>query len=221
MPVTDWLLDSDPAIRWQVMRDLTDEPAEAVAAERAKIASEGWGARLLALQGADGQWGRDVLPPTSEGAGDDLPDVGTRKLLRELHEVSLDRLAGYLDLDPGTLSAWENDPSPNPEVDGFDKYRSVLNWMRSSIGTLKPFWTSTTFTLMLLRDLGLDPASDQARRAVALVRDNRWDQDGQRFFDGEVEPCINGKVVALGAYFGQDVDRVVVRLLGEQLDDGG
>ena len=216
----DWLLDSDPAIRWQVMRDLTDSPAEAVAAERANVASEGWGARLLALQGADGQWGRDVLPASSRG--DDLPDVDTRKLLREPHDVSVDRLAGYLDLDSGTLSVWENDPQPNPEVDGFDKYRSVLNWMRNSIGTLKPSWTSTTFTLMLLREMGLDPASEQARRAVALVRDNsRWDHDGQHFFDGEVEPCINGKVVALGAYFDQGVDGVVERLLGEQLDDGG
>jgi len=220
--VMDWLLDSDPAIRWQVMRDLTDSPAEAVVAERAKVASEGWGARLLALQGADGQWGRDVLPASSEDEGEDLPDVDTRKLLRELHAVSLDRLAGYLDLDAETLSAWENDPHPGSEDEGFHKYRSVLNWMRDSIGTLKPSWTSTTFTLMLLRDMGLDPASDQARRAVALVRDNsRWDQDGQRFFDGEIEPCINGKVVALGAYFGQDVDGVVERLLREQLDDGG
>jgi hypothetical protein len=218
----DWLLDSDPAIRSQVMRDLTDEPAEAVAAERAKIATEGWGSQLLALQGADGQWGKDVLPASSEGAGDDLPDVGTRKLLRELHDVSMDRLAGYLNLDAETLSAWENDPHPDPEDEGFDRYRSVLNWMRNAIGTLKPSWTSTTFTLLLLREMGLDPASEQARRAVALVRDNsRWDHDGQRFFDGEVEPCINGKVVALGAYFGQDVDSVVERLLGEQLDDGG
>jgi len=56
MTVMDWLLDSDPAIRWQVMRDLLHEPAEVVAAERAKVATEGWGARLLALQGSDGQW---------------------------------------------------------------------------------------------------------------------------------------------------------------------
>ena len=52
-----WLLDADPAIRWQVMRDLTHEPDEAVAAERARVASEGWGARLLALQTPGGQWG--------------------------------------------------------------------------------------------------------------------------------------------------------------------
>ena len=54
--VLDWLLDSDPAIRWQVMRDLVHGPAEVVEAERARVASEGWGARLLALQGEDGQW---------------------------------------------------------------------------------------------------------------------------------------------------------------------
>ena len=52
----DWLLDSDPAIRWQVLRDVVDAPAEVVAAERARVANEGWGARLLGLQGDDGQW---------------------------------------------------------------------------------------------------------------------------------------------------------------------
>ena len=56
MAVLDWLLDSDPAIRWQVLRDLVHAPAEVVAAERARVATEGWGGRLLALQGEDGQW---------------------------------------------------------------------------------------------------------------------------------------------------------------------
>src|SRR2546430_15258774 len=56
MNVVEWLLDSDPAIRWQVMRDLIGAPAEEVAAERARVAKEGWGARLLALQREDGQW---------------------------------------------------------------------------------------------------------------------------------------------------------------------
>ena len=51
MTDVDWLLDSDPAIRWQAMRDLTDAPAEEVLAERARVAKEGWGARLLALLG--------------------------------------------------------------------------------------------------------------------------------------------------------------------------
>jgi hypothetical protein len=149
--VVDWLLDSDPSVRWQVMRDLTDAPAEEVAAERARVATEGLGARLLALQGADGQWG---------GAA----------------------------------------------------------WNRG--------WNSTMHVLMLLRDLGLDPESEGARRAVGLVRENvTWQgwpaYDGNPFFAGEVEPCINGQVAASGAYFGQDIQRIVDRLLGEQLSDGG
>lgn len=147
MTVLDWLLDSDPSIRWQAMRDLTREPADVVAAERSKIATEGWGARLLALQGPDGYW------------------------------------AG---------------------------------------GSLFPEWTSTTHTLLVLRYMGLDPMSAQARRAVALVRDNvKWDHAGQDYFSGEVEPCINGKAVAIGSYFGQDVNGIVDRLLSEQLTDGG
>ena len=147
MTVEEWLLDSDPSIRWQVMRDLTDAPAELVAAERAKVATEGWGARLLALQGTDGQW------------------------------------AG---------------------------------------GSLFPKQLATTSSLMLLRDFGLDPASAEARRAIRLVREHsRWDHAGQPFFDGEVEPCINGRAVAIGAYFGQDVHGIVDRLLTEQMADGG
>jgi hypothetical protein len=55
--VIKWLLDSDPAIRWQVMQDLLCAPAEEVAAERARVATEGFGAQLLALQADDGCWG--------------------------------------------------------------------------------------------------------------------------------------------------------------------
>jgi hypothetical protein len=152
--VIDWLLDSDPSIRWQAMRDLTDAPAEQVAAERARVATEGWGAKLLEGQSADGFWG-----------------VGT----------------------------------PNPE------------WV-------------TLQTLLLLRDMGLDPRCEQARRVVERVRGNvRWQgvlpQDaawhGKPLFKGEVEPCINGRVVAAGAYFGQDVQGIVERLLREQMADGG
>jgi hypothetical protein len=157
MDVVDWLLDSDPSIRWQVMRDLTDKDPETVATERSRIATEGWGARLLALQEPEGQW-----------------DGGTYQ--------------------PG----WA------------DPYVYV------------PAWTSTTYTLLLLRDLGLDPASEQAQHAVELVRDNsKWEHDGQDFFDGEVEPCINGMAVALGSYFGQEVGGIVERLLGDQMADGG
>jgi len=55
--VIHWLLDSDPSIRWHALRDLTDAPAHEVAAERARVATEGWGAHLLVQQGADGKWG--------------------------------------------------------------------------------------------------------------------------------------------------------------------
>jgi hypothetical protein len=83
-------------------------------------------------------------------------------------------------------------------------------------------WTATMHTLQTLELLGLDPASDSARRAVALVAEHgRWEHDGQRYFDGEVEPCINGRTVATGAYFGVPVDGIIERLLGERLDDGG
>ncbi len=170
MDVVDWLLDSDPAIRWQVMRDLTDAPDGEIEAERARVATEGWGARVLAMQRADGHW-----------------DKSTPARLTT----------------PEAVSWWRSLPPQRQ-------------------GTLFPEWTSTAWTLALLRSFGLDPASAQARRAVHRVRDNvAWEHDGEAFFAGEVEPCINGKVIALGAYFGQDVRRVVERLLGEQMRDGG
>jgi hypothetical protein len=71
------------------------------------------------------------------------------------------------------------------------------------------------------RGLGLEPHSAVAREKVALVRENcRREHDRQRFFDGEVGACINGRTVALGAYFGVDVDGIVQRLLDDQLDGG-
>ena len=169
MDVVEWLLDSDPAIRWQVMRDLADAPEEDVAAERARVAGEGWGAQLLALQRQDGQWAGGTPAFTS----------------------------------PAAANWWQSLP---PE----------------RRGTLFPEWTSTTWSLKLLRDFGLDPGSAGARHAVRLVRDNcRWEHDGEPFFAGEVEPCINGRAVAIGAYFGEDVQGIVERLLGEQMSDGG
>ena len=83
-------------------------------------------------------------------------------------------------------------------------------------------WTATMHSLQTLQLLGLDPASASARRSIALVEENcRWEHDGQRFFDGEVEPCINGRTIETGAYFGVDVAPIVERILGEQLEDGG
>ena len=77
-------------------------------------------------------------------------------------------------------------------------------------------------TLQTLQLLGLDPASAPARRGVALVAENgRWEHAGQRYFDGEVEPCINGRTIETGAYFGVDVAPIVERILAERLEDGG
>src|SRR3984893_5533804 len=170
------MLDSDPSIRWQALRDLVDAPPEVVAAERARVASEGWGARVLALQGEDGQWEGGALFPARrrESAG------------------------GH--------------PSDQNEADTTGP---------PSLLASQP-WTATAYSLVLLRDLGVDPHDDKVRRAVAQVRDNcRWENAGQPFFSGEVEPCLNGLTITLGAYFDQDVDSVVARLVGEQLEDGG
>jgi hypothetical protein len=146
--IINWLLESDPSIRWQVMRDLMDESHEAIASERSRVAREGWGSRLLDLQGSDGQWGGDTF------------------------------------------------------------------W---------PHWTSTFYTMLLLWDLGLDPTSERTQHAIGVVRDITWGPEfgDSPFFEGEVEPCINGRVLAVGAYFGEASDRLVDRLLHEQLEDGG
>ncbi len=217
MDVIEWLLGSDPAIRWQVMRDLTDAPIEAVGAERSRVTTEGWGARLLSLQDSEGRWGRDVIPAEN----DDVPDAEGRTLLRELHRVSIEDLARYLEVDAASLAGWESG-SLDLSADEAAPYRSALRWMKNAIGTFRPAWTSSYHTLSLLRLMGLDPDTDQARSALALVRENaKWEHDGQDFFDGEVEPCINGTTVAIGAYFRENVDGIVDRLLEETLSDGG
>ena len=59
----EWLLDSDPAIRWQVLRDLLDAPEEQWQSERALVADFGWGARLLSLEDIDGQWAGGAFLP--------------------------------------------------------------------------------------------------------------------------------------------------------------
>jgi hypothetical protein len=155
--VLDWLLEGDPAIRWQVMRDLTNASADDVAVERARVEHDGWGARLLALEDPDGLWAGGACFPASYRGG-----------------------------EPG-----------------------------------QP-WTATMHTLQTLQILGLDPAAESARRAIVLVAENgRWEHAGQRYFDGEVEPCINGTTIETGAYFGARVESIVERVLAERLDDGG
>jgi hypothetical protein len=158
--VIGWLLDSDPSIRWQVMRDLLDAPESEWRAERAKVETEGWGARLLSCQDDDGQWAGGAFVPR------------------------------------------DFDPREGREVG-------------------QP-WTATTFSLTQLREFGLDPSSDRARRTVDLIGANaRWDEGGQPYWEGEVEECINGRTVADGAYFGVDVSAIVGRLAGERQGDGG
>jgi hypothetical protein len=87
-----WLLDSDPAIRWQVLRDLVHAPAEVVAAERARVATEGWGARLLALQGEDGQWAGGACFPAEGWRRDEdgQPWTSTLPTLQLLHDFGVD-----------------------------------------------------------------------------------------------------------------------------------
>jgi hypothetical protein len=123
MNTLDWLLASDPSIRWQAMRDLTSAPAEEVAAERAGIATEGWGARLLALRRDDGQW-----------------DTGT----------------------------------PGPE------------------------WP-TLLALLMLRDMGLDPSSEEARDAIALPKPARRGTPRAR---GRARRCSRARssLASTGAY---------------------
>lgn len=147
--VMKWLLGGDPSIRWQVMRDHQKAPDEAVAAERSRVATEGWGQELLERQGPDGRWG---------GEADEEPP-----------------------------------------------YMVTIN------------------TLVLLMEMGLDPASAQAQRAIDRIRDHVtwWQWNGQPFFEGEIEPCVNGRILAVSAYFGAASDRLVDRLLSEQLEDGG
>src|SRR3954471_14288784 len=91
MSVVDWLLDSDPAIRWQVLGDLTDASPEQVAAERARVEREGLGARLLALQGADGLWdGGACFPASYTGDEPGQPWTATMHALHTLQIFGLD-----------------------------------------------------------------------------------------------------------------------------------
>src|ERR1700691_449531 len=152
-----WLLDSDPAIRWQVMRDLTDEAPDAIVAERSRVATEGWGAQLLACQSPAGNWGG-----SPRGWRDDLPKEDRDLLI-------------------------------------------------------------TLYSLAVLMDLGLDPASKQARKMIDRV-DKRLvfkRLNNRPYLDGETEPCINGRILGIGSYFKKPNEALANQLLAEQLKDGG
>ena len=94
MTTLDWLLDSDPAIRWQVLRDVVHAPAEVVAVERTRVVNEGWGARLLALQGEDGQWAGGACFPAQSSNwradGQGQPWTATLPTLQLLHDFGID-----------------------------------------------------------------------------------------------------------------------------------
>src|SRR6202453_237708 len=160
-PPPKWLLDSDRAIRWQVMRDLTGEAPYAIAAERSRVATEGWGAQLLARQSPAGNWG--VGP---RGWRDDLPEEDRVLLI-------------------------------------------------------------TLYSLTVLMDLGLDPASKQARKMIDRV-DQRLAVkrlDNRPFLHGDTEPSIHGRILGIGSYFSSHFKEpnhaLANQLLGEQLADGG
>jgi hypothetical protein len=146
----NWLLDSDPGIRWQVMRDLTDASLDTIAAERTRIAIKGWGSRLLARQSRAGNWGW-----------------------------------GRAKEDRGLLT--------------------------------------TLYSLVVLMDLGLDPDSEQARKMIARVDRHLAFKplNNRPFLQGETEPCINGRILAVGAYFNKPSAALARQLLREQLADGG
>lgn len=75
MDSTQWLLDTDPALRWQVERDLLDAPEEVWRATRARVVTQGYGARLLALQDEDGQWAGGAYFPTRKDSRAEVGDV--------------------------------------------------------------------------------------------------------------------------------------------------
>jgi hypothetical protein len=154
---TQWLLDGDPAIRWQTLRDLVGASERVIEQERSKVASDGWGARLLNRQDAEGTW------------------------------------AGGRSSDGGLYS---------------------------------PKWTSTTYTLLLLRDLGLGAGNRGARKACQILLDRGLQRDGgiDYGWQGRSETCITGMVLSILAYFRYDDARLLTiakHLLKAQMADGG
>ena len=158
METIEWLLESDPAIRWQAMHDLTGASVAAISSERSRVPHEGIGAEILKMQQPDGSWRRGNAPA----------------------------------------------------------------------------WLTTLFTMQLLRATGVNPADPAVEAATGRLENGvRWNDvggcwelrtpetGGNTFFEGEVEPCINGGVLALGAYFGRPSKSLAQCLIHEQLEDGG
>jgi hypothetical protein len=159
--VIPWLLEGDPAIRSQTLRDLTGAGSRSVEREQNRIAGEGWGRQLLALQDPAGRW-----------SGRGSPDSGL----------------------------------------------------------YNPKWTSTTYTMLLLRDFGLPAICRQARKACTRLLDGGLQPDGginygtRSKWTRRSETCITGMVLSILAHFEYDdarVDTVADHLLEQQMPDGG
>ena len=152
--IISWLLEGDSSIRWQVQRDLLNSSPTQYEAERKKIAKEGWGARLLALQDSSGTWGG---------------------------------------------------------------------------GLYSPKWTSTTYTMLTLRLLGLPPNNPQAKRACKLFLDKGFYTDGGiNFFSRAIwkhsETCVTSMILTMLAYFHYPDERihdVAAYVISQQMPDGG
>jgi hypothetical protein len=167
MIVLDWLLDSDPAIRWQVLRDLVHAPAEVVAAQRARVAAEGWGARLLALQGDDGQWAGGACFPGGyfdqprEEQGQ--PWTSTLPTLQLLHALGIDPRADRVRRAVALVRdhcRWEHAGQP------------------FFSGEVEPCINGRTVSLATY--FGLDVAGVVARLLGEQLRDGGWNCEAER-----------------------------------------
>lgn len=128
----------------------------------------------------------------------DLTDSASEAVAAERRRVSLEGVGAEILACQGSDGAWHRAGTPD--------------------------WLPTLFTMQLLRATGVDRAEPAVEAAVARLEAGfRWDEEfGKKpFFEGEIEPCINGGALALGAYFGRPTESLVRRLIGEQLDDGG
>jgi hypothetical protein len=159
--VIQWLLDGDPAVAWQTLRDLVGVSESIVERERRRVARDGWGARLLEKQDPVGTW-----------AGENRPDRGL----------------------------------------------------------YTPKWTSTTYTMLTLRDFGLTPSNRQARKACGHLLKGGLQRDGGINYGtwgewtGRSETCITGMVLSILSYFQYDdarLDTIAGHLLEQQMPDGG
>ncbi|MHA2239785.1 MAG: hypothetical protein ACXAB2_15700 [Candidatus Hodarchaeales archaeon] len=151
--VIEWLLEGDPAIRWQTMRDLSRSPREDIIKERSKIEIEGWGKKLMEFQDPAGTWNNSFYSPK---------------------------------------------------------------------------WTSTTYTLLLLRRLGINPLNERCKLGCQILLTNGLLDDGGINYTKakrkRSETCITGLVFGILSYFkinDERMDMIFEYLIENQMKDGG